>query len=32
MLQLLEDIEKFGTIAAASAKLERAYPNENPEA
>jgi hypothetical protein len=32
MLQLLEDIEKYGSIAAARAKLERAYPNENPEA
>jgi hypothetical protein len=29
--QLVEDIEKYGSIAAARAKLERAYPNENPD-
>lgn len=30
--QLVEDIEKYGSIAAARAKLERDYLNENPEA
>jgi hypothetical protein len=32
MLQLLEDIEKYGSIAATRARLERDYPDENSRA
>jgi hypothetical protein len=32
MVQLLEDIEKYGSIAAIRARLERDYPDENSRA